>query len=168
MKKLLTTFALCFIAVASSAVADLPKSVDELVAKLPESHTISVRRTAVIVEARKNDAFYNSLKASGFVFEDVKLTRGQVVSLAFPRGDYDAFSSKEAAQFLPLASYKSFIAAKVQGIGTDAVAVFDWLQQQRLLVVESAPRDAAEKGEFLSVIADQVIAQDKAKSTVTQ
>ncbi len=91
-----------------------------------------------------------------------------VVSIAFLRGDYDAFDSKEAAKFLSLSNYKSYVAAKVKALGTDAIVVFDWLQQQRLTVVEAAPKDVSEKGEFLAVIADQVIAQDKAKSTAAQ
>ncbi|HWL54271.1 MAG TPA: hypothetical protein VNQ90_17660 [Chthoniobacteraceae bacterium] len=167
MKRYITTLCLA-IAVAGSALAELPKNVDALVDKLPESYTKTLRANAVRLEARSNDEFYSSLKAAGFTFQDVTLSRSWVVGLAFPRGDYDAFDSAEAAKYLSLDNYKSYVAAKLKGMGADAIAAYDWLQQQRLTVVEAAPRDIAEKGEFLAVIADQVIAQDKAKASAAQ
>ncbi len=160
MKNIIAIIAVAF-AFAGSAIANTA-TVDQLVAKLPEQYTKNLRTTAVVNEARTNQEFYDSLKAKGFVIDDVQLSRAHVVSLAFARGDYEQFDTREAAKFLPLVQYKSYVAAKVQSLG-GTVAVYDWIQQQRLVVVEAGPNDAAAKNEFLIVIADQVIASEKAK-----
>ncbi|HWL51352.1 MAG TPA: hypothetical protein VNQ90_02895 [Chthoniobacteraceae bacterium] len=161
MKKIITTLALMLVA-AVSVFAETPQSVDALVASLPENYSQGLRVTAVRVEARKNNEFYNALKSAGFVFQDVKLSRAHVVGLAFPRGDYDAFDEKDAAKYLALANYKSYIAARLKAFD-NALASYDWLQQQRYTVAEAAPTDLTKKDEFLSVIAEQILAVDKAK-----
>lgn len=163
MKKYI--IALCVSSTLTGLVhAELPASMDQLLAKVSPSAVQAYHSNAVVKEARENPEFYTSLKSAGFVFQGVVLNRAAVTRLAYGLNDYDAFDNKEAAKYLTVEQYKSYVATKVKALGSDAIVIYDWLQQQRLTIVEAAPRDLTEKGEFLSVISDLTLEQDKARS----
>jgi len=161
MKRLFVVLVAVIGSLGAAVANELPKSIDELVAKLPDAQ---LKERAVVAEARTNSAFYSKLKSSNWTFDGVVLPRSQVVQLAASKGDYDAFDAREAIRYLQIPAYKSYVAAKLQGYGQNVIEAYDWLQKQRLVVVEVNPKDADKKGEFLAVIAEQVIAQDKAKA----
>ncbi len=149
------------VATSFAAIAN-PVTVDQLVEALPAAKPEVIRRTAVFTEARRNSAFYETLAARGFKIEDVELAVSQIVPLHVQYERFDRITDGDAAKFLAIGAYKSYVAAKLKGYGT-ALEAYDWLQQQRLTVVQAGPKNAAEKEEFLVVIAEQVAATDKAK-----
>ena len=155
------TILIALFAVAVATVASA-QTLNELVAKLPDND-VATQRRAIVQEARTNAGFYEALKAASWTFEGVTLPPSQVVALAFRADDYAAIDPILAARHLSLEQYKRWSAAKVIQLG-ETIAAYDWLQEQRLNVVQAQPKNGAEKDEYLATVAAQVIAAAKAKS----
>lgn len=153
---------IAIIGAATTVVSGYSQTINELVAKLPPTSELPVQQRAIVTEARANPDFYTALKAAGWKFGGVALTDRQIVSLAFAKADYAAITPLDAARFLQTEQYKTWSAAKVLQLG-ETIAAYDWLQEQRLIVVQAQPKDASAKSEYLVTVANQVIAAAKAK-----
>lgn len=154
-----------YIIIAVLALASMgarAETINDLVAKLPPAESAKLQSAAIVQEALANADFYAALKANAWTFDGVTLTEGRATELQFKKGEYADIAGLAAAKYLSFDRYKTWASAKVLALG-ETTAAYDWLQEQRLVVVQSQVKDYAQKQEFLGTVADQVIAAAKAK-----
>lgn len=153
------------IAAAGMAIsAQAQTTLADLVQPMTPGQVLDQNRANIAREARTNSAFYTAIKANGYAFDGVALTPAQVAQLQFTVQDFDGANNVEAAKSYTLPQYKSYVAHKLLSLGNDTIAGYDWVQAQRLAVVQSqTPSSYTEKLEFLDALGGQILAAAKAK-----
>lgn len=163
MKKYITALGLALaLGIGASVAAEPVVTLESLRSKLTPLQRESVDAAAIMTECYSNPAFYQQIKAAGWIFEGVKLQDYQVASVAARVSDWDAISPTQAAQWLPIPSYKSWVAGTLAQKG-ETLAAYDWLQAQRLVALGAAVATSGEKVEFLDALAAQILASAKAR-----
>ncbi len=92
----------------------------------------------------------------------MKLAEGYIVTSKCINKDWEAISSDDAAQRLNISNYKAWAAYHVGQKG-DAIAAYDWLQAQRLVLLGVNNVNTPAKVEFVDALAAQILAAAKAK-----
>lgn len=157
--KYITTTILGFVAMASMASADLPTTIAQLQNELSDSQ----KQNIIYGRARTDADFYAALKNAAWTFDGVTLPASTVAKLQFTRKDYAQIDEFVAAQVLSVPNYKTYVAAKVAALGSDTIAAYNWLQSQKLKVIQANVASSEEKAAFLSDLAAQILSAAKAK-----